>query len=538
MLGLMQDAPLTTTAILERGEKVYATREIVTRTATGIHRATFADLGVEVRRQATVLDRLGISADGRVASFAWNTFRHLALYYSVPGTGRVLHTGNIRYFPEQLVYTFNHAEDEAVFVDRSLLGLLAPMLPQLTTLKHVIVMDDGVPTPIPDDPRIKLYEELLADAEPADLRGRVMDEFTAAGICYTSGTTGNPKGVVYTHRSQWLHAIASLASSVFGMTDADRLLPVVPLFHANAWGFAHSPLMGGASLIMPGPDLSPGSILSLIAAEKVTVTAGVPTIWMGAIPLLKDHDLSTLRGVICGGSAVPVSLSEAWREAIGVPITQAWGMTEMSPLGSVTQLRSEVATMEQEVETRATAGLIAPGVLARSVAAITRVEKRWAGAATGDLEVTGPWVVRQYYKTDEPGDSFSPDSWLRTGDVAAITPLGYIKIVDRTKDLVKSGGEWISSVDLENQIMGHPAVKEAAVIALPHPKWGERPFACVVVREGATLEREELLGWLTERVGKWQVPDDVAFIDEVPKTSVGKFSKKTLREQFSDRSLG
>jgi fatty-acyl-CoA synthase len=538
MLGLMQDAPLTTTSILERGEKVYATREIVTKTATGIDRATFADLGVEVRKQAAVLDALGISADGRVASFAWNTFRHLALYYSVPGTGRVLHTGNIRYFPDQLIYTFNHAEDEAVFVDRSLLGILAPVLPQLTTLQHIVVMDDGVPTPIPDDPRIKLYEELIADATPVDLTGRVTDEHTAAGICYTSGTTGNPKGVVYSHRSQWLHAIASLASSVFGMTDADRLLPVVPLFHANGWGYAHSPLMGGASLIMPGPDLSPGSILKLIEAEKVTVTAGVPTIWMGAVPMLKDHDLSSLRGVICGGSAVPVALSESWREAIGVPITQAWGMTEMSPLGSVAKIRSEITTMEEEVETLATAGLIAPGVQARIVDPVSREEQPWDGETSGDLEVTGPWVAKQYYKTDEPGDSFSPDGWLRTGDVAAITPLGYIKIVDRTKDLVKSGGEWISSVDLENEIMGHPAVKEAAVIALPHPKWGERPFACVVVRDGATLDRDELLGWLSERVGKWQVPDDVAFIDEVPKTSVGKFSKKTLRDQFADRVLG
>ena len=538
MLGLMQDAPLTTTAILERGEKLFATREIVTRTATGVDRATFADLGVEVRTQAGALDALGLSADARVASFAWNTFRHLALYYSVPGTGRVLHTGNIRYFPEQLVYTINHAEDEAIFVDRSLLGLLTPVLSQLSTVQHVVVMDDGAPTPIPDDPRIKRYEELLAAAQPADLRGRVTDEFSAAGICYTSGTTGNPKGVVYTHRSQWLHALASLSTSVFGMTDGDRMLPVVPLFHANGWGFAHSPLMGGAALIMPGPDLSPAGILDLMESEKVTVTAGVPTIWMGAVPLLKEHDLSALRAVICGGSAVPVSLSEAWREAIGVPITQAWGMTEMSPLGSVTQLRSEITSPEEAVETRATAGMIAPGVQARVVDAVSREELPWDGETSGDLEVTGPWVARQYYKTDEPGDSFSPDGWLRTGDVAAITPLGYIRIVDRTKDLVKSGGEWISSVDLENQIMGHPAVKEAAVIALPHQKWGERPLACVVIREGATLTRDELLGWLAERVGTWQVPDDVAFIDEVPKTSVGKFSKKTLREQFADRVLG
>ncbi|HVX53193.1 long-chain fatty acid--CoA ligase [Nocardioides sp.] len=537
MQGLMQDAPLTITSILDRGERVFPTREIVTRTATGIERATFADLAVEVRRQASALDALGISPDGRVASFAWNTFRHLALYYSVPCTGRVLHTGNIRYFPEQLVYTLEHAEDEAVFVDRSLLGLLGPLLPQLTTLKHVVVMDDGAPTPLPDDPRVVSYAELMTGAQETDLTGLVTDERQAAGICYTSGTTGNPKGVVYSHRSNWLHAIASLTSSVFGMTDRDRVLPVVPLFHANGWGYAHSPIMGGASLVMPGPDLSPQGIVDLMAAEKVTVAAGVPTIWMGVAPLLKEHDVSALRAVICGGSAVPKALSEAWRDAIGVPITQAWGMTEMSPLGSVASLRAEITTREEEVDTLATAGLIAPGVQARIVDAVSREELPWDGETSGDLEVAGPWIARQYYKTDEPGDSFSPDGWLRTGDVAAITPLGYIRIVDRTKDLVKSGGEWISSVALENQIMGHPAVKEAAVIAMPHPKWGERPLACVVVREGATLTREELLGWLGERLGKWQVPDDVVFIDEVPKTSVGKFSKKTLREQYAGHVL-
>ena len=537
MLGLMQDAPLTITSILDRAERVFPTREIVTKTATGKERATFADVAVEARRQAAALDALGISADGRVASFAWNTFRHLALYYSVPCSGRVLHTGNIRYFPDQLVYSFDHAEDEAVFVDRSLLGLFTPLLPRLSTLKHVVVMDDGAPTALPDDSRVVRYEELLSGLEEADLRGRVTDERQAAGICYTSGTTGNPKGVVYTHRSNWLHALASLSSSVFGMTDADRVLPVVPLFHANGWGYAHSPLMGGASLIMPGPDLSPEGLVTLMESEKVTVTAGVPTIWMGVAPLLKDHDLSALRAVICGGSAVPVALSESWREAIGVPITQAWGMTEMSPLGSVAKLRAEVTTREEEIDTLATAGLIAPGVSARIVDAVTREELPWDGTTSGDLEVSGPWIAKQYYKTDEPGDSFSPDGWLRTGDVAEITPLGYIRIVDRTKDLVKSGGEWISSVDLENQIMGHPAVKEAAVIALPHPKWGERPLACVVVRDGETLDRDELLAWLSERVGKWQVPDDVLFIDEVPKTSVGKFSKKTLREQYADHVL-
>ena len=539
MQGLMQDAPLTITSILDRGERLYPTREIVTKTATGIERATFADLGGEVRRLAGALDALGVSADGRVASFAWNTFRHLALYYAAPCSGRVLHTANIRYFPDQLVYTFEHAEDEVVFVDRSLLGVLAPQLPRLTTLKHVVVMDDGAPTPLPDDPRVVSYSELVDGATEADLEGRVTDESLAATICYTSGTTGNPKGVVYSHRSNWLHALSSLSSSNFGLSDVDRILPVVPLFHANGWGFAHSPIMGGASLVMPGPDLSPQGIVSLMEAERVTVAAGVPTIWMGVAPLLKDHDLSQLRTVICGGSAVPTSLSESWRSAIGVPITQAWGMTEMSPLGSVCSPRAEVLEMseEEQVEVRATVGFMAPGVELRIVDPTTREEQPWDGETTGELEARGPWIARQYYKTDEPGDQFSPDGWLRTGDVAAISELGYVTIVDRTKDLVKSGGEWISSVAVENEIMGHPAVAEAAVIATPHPKWGERPLAFVVVRDGASLTKEELLAFLGESLGKWQVPDDVVFIDEVPKTSVGKFSKKTLREEYADYSL-
>ncbi|UDY24437.1 long-chain fatty acid--CoA ligase [Nocardioides sp. Kera G14] len=537
MDGLMQDVPLTVTSILARAERLFPTREVVTKTAAGIERATYADLAREVRRQAASLDRLGLSADARVASFAWNTFRHLALYYSVAGTGRVLHTGNIRYFPEQLIYTFNHAEDEAVFVDRSLLPLISPLLDQLTTLKHVVVMDDGVPNPLPPDPRVIAYEELLTEEE-ADLEGRVTDEHQAAGICYTSGTTGHPKGVVYSHRSQWLHAVSSLTSSSFGMKDSDRILPVVPFFHANGWGLAHSPLMGGASLVLPGPDMSPAGITSLMESERVTVAAGVPTIWMGVAPLLADHDLSHLRTVICGGSAVPPSLSEAWRSAIGIPITQAWGMTEMSPLGSICQPRAEVEAMSEaeQIDIRATAGFMAPGVEMRIVEPATREEQPWDGEATGELEVRGPWIARQYYRTPletGPGADFSPDGWLRTGDVASISELGYLKLVDRTKDLVKSGGEWISSVAVENAIMGHPAVAEAAVIASPHPKWGERPLAFAVIRDGQSVSREELLDFLGERLGKWQVPDDVVFIDEVPRTSVGKFSKKTLREKYA-----
>jgi fatty-acyl-CoA synthase len=535
----MQDVPLTTNWILERGERFYGTKTVVTKTATGLDRTTFADIARETRRIASALDTLGISADGRVATFAWNTARHLALYFAIPGTGRVMHTGNIRYFPEQLVYTFEHAEDEAVFVDRSLLPLFGKYLPELNTVKHVIVMDDGAPAELPDDPRVVSYAELVAGADEADLRGRVTDEQTAAAICYTSGTTGHPKGVLYSHRSTWLHSNACLTSSVFSLNESDTVLPVVPMFHANAWGLPYAAFLGGASLVMPGPDLSPAGLLRLMQDERVTVAAGVPTIWMGMVPLLEQHDLSALRVIVCGGSAVPKSLSEAWRAKIGLPITQAWGMTEMSPLGSVCTIRSEFAGLseDEKADVRATAGIAPPGVDMRIIDTETGAELPWDDVATGELECRGPWLARQYYRTDEPGEKFSADGWLRTGDVAAISPLGYVRLVDRTKDLVKSGGEWISSVELENEIMGHPKVAEAAVIAVAHPKWGERPLACVVIAPGKTLGRDELLDYLREKLNSWRVPDDVVFIDEVPKTSVGKFSKKTLRERFADYAL-
>jgi fatty-acyl-CoA synthase len=539
MYGLMQDVPLTTNWILERGERFYGTKTVVTKTATGLDRTTFADIARETRRIASALDTLGISADGRVATFAWNTARHLALYFAIPGTGRVMHTGNIRYFPEQLVYTFEHAEDEAVFVDRSLLPLFGKYLPELNTVKYVIVMDDGAPAELPDDPRVVSYAELVACADEADLRGRVTDEQTAAAICYTSGTTGHPKGVLYSHRSTWLHSNACLTSSVFSLNESDTVLPVVPMFHANAWGLPYAAFLGGASLVMPGPDLSPAGLLRLMQDERVTVAAGVPTIWMGMVPLLEQHDLSALRVIVCGGSAVPKSLSEAWRAKIGLPITQAWGMTEMSPLGSVCTIRSEFAGLseDEKADVRATAGIAPPGVDMRIIDTETGAELPWDDVATGELECRGPWLARQYYRTDEPGEKFSADGWLRTGDVAAISPLGYVRLVDRTKDLVKSGGEWISSVELENEIMGHPKVAEAAVIAVAHPKWGERPLACVVIAPGKTLGRDELLDYLREKLNSWRVPDDVVFIDEVPKTSVGKFSKKTLRERFADYAL-
>jgi fatty-acyl-CoA synthase len=367
----------------------------------------------------------------------------------------------------------------------------------------------------------------------------VRDERRAAAICYTTGTTGHPKGVLYSHRSTWLHSNACTTSAVFSLSDRDRVLPVVPMFHANAWGLPYACLLSGASMVMPGPDLSPGAIMDLLEREKVTITGGVPTIWMGMIPLLDGRDLSSLRLIICGGSAVPKALSETYREKIGLPIRQAWGMTETSPLGSVCIERGEFADAgdDAKADLRASAGIAPPGVELRIVDPETREAQPWDDTATGELEARGPWVAKQYYRTDRPGEQFSPDGWLRTGDVAAISKYGYIRLVDRTKDLVKSGGEWISSVDVENQLMSHPKIAEAAVIAVAHPKWAERPLACVVAKQGEELSREEVLDYLAARLTKWQVPDDVVFIDEIPKTSVGKFSKKTLRDKFADYQL-
>jgi acyl-CoA synthetase (AMP-forming)/AMP-acid ligase II len=539
MLGLMQDIPLTTNWIMGRAAQYYPDKEIVTRTVTGIERTTVAGMCSEARRIAGHLDSIGISPDGRVGTFGWNTARHLALYFAIPGTGRVMHTINIRYFAEQLIYTVDHAEDEAVFVDRSLLPLFSKFLPQLQTVKHVVVMDDGADCELPDDPRVVRYEDAVATAEEIDLADRVTDERQAAAICYTTGTTGNPKGVLYSHRSAWLHSNAISSTGAFALADRDRVLPVVPMFHANAWGLPYGSMLAGAAMVMPGPDLSPRAVLELLQDEKVTLTAGVPTIWMGLVPELDNYDLSALRTIVCGGSAVPKSLSEAFRAKIGRPILQAWGMTETSPLASICIERGEFADVgeDEKADLRATAGVAPPGVELRIVDAETREPQPWDDASSGEIEVRGPWIARQYYRTDEPGDQFSPDGWLRTGDVATISRYGYVRLVDRTKDLVKSGGEWISSVELENAIMAHPKIAEAAVIAVPHPKWAERPLACVVVKDGEELSRENVLDFLRERLTKWQVPDDVVFIDEVPKTSVGKFSKKTLRDKYGDHPL-
>ena len=533
MLGLMQDRPLVLPHVFHRAERFFGAKRLVTVTAQGETTTTVADWAVRVRRLATALDALGVSPDGRVGTFCWNTARHLELYLAAPCTGRVLHTLNIRLFPEQLVYIVNHAEDEVVFVDRSLLPLLTPHLDELPTVRHVVVIDDGAQAPVPDDPRVRDYEELLAAAEPYAGEFVVDDEDTAAAMCYTSGTTGNPKGVLYSHRSTVLHSLISLMADGIGLTERDVVLPVVPMFHANAWGLPYGCLLAGTDIVLPGPAMTPDAIAGMLERHRVTVSAGVPTIWMGLVPLLAGRDLA-LRVVLCGGSAVPRALSEAVRDAIGLPLLQGWGMTETSPIASLGVLRRahDDVSDDEKATLRARQGYPVPLVDLRIADPGTGAALPWDDVATGEVQAAGPWIAKEYYRGEGGGEQFTADGWLRTGDVASVSPDGSFRLVDRTKDLIKSGGEWIGSVELENEIMSHPKVAEAAVIAIPHPKWVERPLACVVVKPGETLTAEEVIAHLEPRVARWWLPDAVEFIDEVPKTSVGKFSKRTLREEF------
>src|SRR5919199_5893351 len=502
----------------------------------GLMHSTYAEWAERTRKLGGVLDTLGISPDGRVGTFGWNSQRHLELYFAAPSSGRVLHTLNIRLFPEQLTYIANHAEDEVVFVDRTVLPLLWPLIDTMKTVHHVVVMDDGGDNEVPDDPRVLDYETLLADAQPVDFR--VTDENSAASMCYTSGTTGNPKGVVYSHRSTYLHTMGALSGNALALTVDDVALPIVPMFHANAWGWVHAAPAAGAGLVFPGQRMQPKDLADLIVDEGATLAAGVPTIWLGVLPQLAGRP-HRLRSILCGGSAVPKALSEAYREQVGLPILQGWGMTETHPVASLGYVPPRYADADESVKAdqRARAGIPAFGVEARIVEPGTSTELPWDDEATGELQVRGPWCARDYFNPDAGVELSTPDGWMRTGDVAAMGPDGSIRIADRTKDLIKSGGEWISSVDLENAIMSHPKVKEAAVVGIPHPKWDERPLACVVLEDGEALTAEELLDFLRPKVARWWLPDAVEFIDEVPKTSVGKFSKKDLRTRFAEYQL-
>ena len=536
MDGLMMDTPLSLVHLFDRNTRLFPDKGVITASPAGVQRVTYGEWGERTRRLGGVLDDLGISEDGRVATFAWNTSRHLELYFAPPCTGRVSHTLNLRLFPDQLTYIVNHAEDEVIFLDHSVAALIWPLMETFETVRHVVLMDDGAPAPDPDaiTPEVHDYEKLLTAASPVNWT--TVPENQAASMMYTSGTTGNPKGVVYSHRSIVLHTFGAMMADTLGVCERDVILPVVPMFHANAWGLAHAGVATGATLVMPGSDLSPTALADLIEGESVSIAAGVPTIWMGVLPELPERDTTALRSVVCGGSAVSRSLSEGYREATGLPILQAWGMTETSPLAAICGIKSTLDHLDDEdkADLRTTVGLITPSVDFRIAEPETGEELPWDGQTSGELQVRGPWVAGSYYNDERSPESFTEDGWLKTGDVATADAEGYIRLLDRTKDLIRSGGEWISSVELENEIMAHPDVAEAAVIGVTSAKWGERAMACVVVAEGAQLNADEVLEWLDGRVVKWWMPDRVEFIDEVPKTSVGKFSKKTLRDRFAD----
>jgi len=510
----MMEQPLLVRHIAERAATVFGDRELVTRTALGTERSTYAAVVERARRLADSLRGLGIKPGDRVASFAWNSTRHLELYLAVPSLGAVLHTLNIRLFEDDLHYIVGHAQDRVIFLDAT----LAEAMPRFEGVEHEVLMPAG-----PDERAGALdYEELIAAGDP-DFQFPELDENSAAAMCYTSGTTGRPKGVVYSHRSTLLHSLAVLCPDAIGIAHADSIMPVVPMFHANAWGIPYAAALAGARQVFPGPAMAPAQLGELIAAERVTRTAGVPTIWQGMLELDPAPDLSSLREIKCGGSAVPEALLRAFDERFGVPIVQGWGMTETSPLAATSRLPADTECSEDDAYAlRATQGRTLP-----------LVDFRIDEQSGGELQVRGPFVARAYYDDAEGAEKFTADGWLRTGDVAELRAGSYIKLVDRTKDLVKSGGEWISSVELENEIMAHPEVLEAAVIGVPDERWSERPCACVVRREGTALDADGLRTFLDGKVAKWWLPDRVEFIDEVPKTSVGKFDKKALRARFA-----
>jgi acyl-CoA synthetase (AMP-forming)/AMP-acid ligase II len=523
--GLMQhDHPLTLRLVLDRMRRCFADGEVVSVRDGERTRMPYGEVAERADRLARALERLGVGPGDRVATFAWNSREHLETYLAVPCMGAVLHTLNIRLFAEQLTYIVGHAEDSVILADSSLVPVLEELAPTFGSVRRYVLFGDGDAGSLPDAVG---YEELIAGEEPG-YDYPELDDRSAAGLCYTSGTTGNPKGVLYSHRSNVLHALGQCLAEGIGMRASDRVMPVVPMFHANAWGMPYGACLAGAGLVMPGPDLSAPALTALIEEERVTVSGAVPTIWMDVLRHADEHrpDLSSLRMVACGGSAVPLSLMQAFEERHGVQIVQAWGMTETSPLGSVAH-PPPGAEGDEHWRYRGTAGRPLPLVEARLVRDDGE-EVPWDGESTGELQVRGPWVARRYYRDDESDEKFD-SGWLRTGDIAAIDERGYISISDRAKDVIKSGGEWISSVELENEIMAHPAVLEAAVIAKPDERWGERPLACVVLEQGASLTLDELREHLAPRVAKWWIPDELALIGEVPKTSVGKFDKKVLR---------
>ncbi|MGB8197798.1 MAG: long-chain fatty acid--CoA ligase [Acidimicrobiales bacterium] len=532
MHSTMQDAPLLISGIIRHGESVYAEKKVLTVTPDGVEEATFYEISKRAERLAAALAKLGVESGDRVATFMWNNQAHMEVYVAVPCMGAILHTLNIRLFPEQLAFIINHAEDSVIIVDSSLMPALAKVRDQIPSVKHIIVHgpdDTGVLGETID------YETFLMSEEPG-FEWPTLDERSAAIMCYTSGTTGNPKGVVYSHRSTWLHSMASTTSNSIGISERDRCLLIVPMFHVNAWGAAYTAFMAGAELIMPQMFLQGEPIVKMIRELRPTFSLGVPTIWNDVLRASEsdpDADLSSLRGIVAGGSAVPRVMIEAFRDRFGINVIQGWGMTETSPLAAVA-IPPAGTPEDLQMDYRVKAGRVVAGVEVRVVDDEGTMLPR-DGKSVGEFEIRGPWITGSYFGVDAP-ERFH-DDWLRTGDIGAIDAEGFMTISDRSKDVIKSGGEWISSVELEGALMAHPAVFEAAVIAVPDEKWQERPLSCVVLRPDTTASAEELRDFLAARVAKWWLPERWAFIDTVPKTSVGKFDKKVLRAQYAENEL-
>ncbi|MDH6247121.1 fatty acid--CoA ligase [Mycobacterium sp. OTB74] len=534
MFSTMQDVPLTVGTIMRYACGLNADRTVTTAVGDGTFRTlTYRQVGEQAGRLANALRGLGIGGDERVATFMWNNGEHTVAYLAIPTMGAVLHTLNIRLAPEQIAYIANEAEDQIIIADLSLTAQLAPVLPQLTTVHTVIAVGSGDLAPLSASGKTVLrYEELLAE-QPAEFDWPELDERSAAAMCYTSGTTGNPKGVVYSHRSTFLHSMAVCTSNALGVSSDDVALPIVPMFHANAWGLPYAALMAGADLVMPDRFLDGASLINLIETTRTTVAAAVPTIWNDVQHCLEKapgHDISSLRMVACGGSAVPVSLMRTFQEKFGVYIQQLWGMTETSPTATTAKALPGMSD-EQHWATRATQGRAMCGVEVRIVDD-SGVPVPNDGVAVGELEVRGPWITGGYYLG---GDAEKFDSgWLRTGDVGCIDACGYVTLTDRAKDVIKSGGEWISSVELENLLIAHPAVLEAAVVGVPDERWQERPLATVVLHAGASATPAELREFLADKVVRWWLPERWTFVDQVPRTSVGKYDKKTIRARYAD----